>query len=183
VVVAALREHRAGQAKERLAAGSCWTDSGLVFTSRVGTPLEPDNLRRSWYEVRKVLDEPLRLHDLRHTCVTLLLEAGVAPHIVQEIAGHSALEVTMTATPTHPWTRSAQLCACSATGWRERARGSDVRLGCTVRGLALTQIEPGEKLQVRVGGQGRGRTADLPIFSRTLVPTELPGRTNGSCRS
>ena len=26
-------------------------------------------------------------------------------------------------------------------------------------------------------GQGRGRTADLPIFSRTLVPTELPGRT------
>ena len=26
------------------------------------------------------------------------------------------------------------------------------------------------------GGQGRGRTADLPIFSRTLVPTELPGR-------
>ena len=26
------------------------------------------------------------------------------------------------------------------------------------------------------GGQGRGRTVDLPIFSRTLVPTELPGR-------
>ena len=26
------------------------------------------------------------------------------------------------------------------------------------------------------GGQGRDRTADLPIFSRTLVPTELPGR-------
>jgi hypothetical protein len=32
--------------------------------------------------------------------------------------------------------------------------------------------KPGERL----GGQGRGRTADLPIFSRTLVPTELPGR-------
>ena len=27
------------------------------------------------------------------------------------------------------------------------------------------------------GGQGRGRTVDLPIFSRTLVPTELPGPT------
>mgnify|MGYP002715697247 CR=1 FL=1 len=26
------------------------------------------------------------------------------------------------------------------------------------------------------GGQGRGRTADLPLFRRTLVPTELPGR-------
>src|SRR3954463_5101437 len=32
--------------------------------------------------------------------------------------------------------------------------------------------KPGERL----GGQGRGRTADLPIFSRTLVPTELPGQ-------
>jgi hypothetical protein len=29
---------------------------------------------------------------------------------------------------------------------------------------------------VRFGGQGRGRTADLPLFRRTLIPTELPGR-------
>ena len=28
----------------------------------------------------------------------------------------------------------------------------------------------------RRGGQGRGRTADLPLFRRTLVPTELPDR-------
>src|SRR6185437_17118359 len=27
-----------------------------------------------------------------------------------------------------------------------------------------------------LGGQGRDRTADLPLFRRTLVPTELPGR-------
>ena len=27
---------------------------------------------------------------------------------------------------------------------------------------------------VRGGGQGRGRTADLPLFRRTLIPTELP---------
>ena len=25
-------------------------------------------------------------------------------------------------------------------------------------------------------GQGRGRTADLPLFRRTLIPTELPDR-------
>jgi hypothetical protein len=30
--------------------------------------------------------------------------------------------------------------------------------------------------QLRMGGQGRGRTADLPLFRRTLVPTELPDR-------
>ncbi|MEY4323570.1 MAG: hypothetical protein RL410_1351, partial [Actinomycetota bacterium] len=26
------------------------------------------------------------------------------------------------------------------------------------------------------GGQGQDRTVDLPLFRRTLVPTELPGR-------
>lgn len=34
-------------------------------------------------------------------------------------------------------------------------------------------------LQGFKGGQGRDRTVDLPIFSRTLVPTELPGRWSG----
>jgi len=38
----------------------------------------------------------VRLHDLRHTCVTLLLDSGAPPHIVQAIAGHSGIEVTMT---------------------------------------------------------------------------------------
>ncbi len=35
-------------------------------------------------------------HGLRHICVTLLLDLGVPPHIVRDIAGHSAIEVTMT---------------------------------------------------------------------------------------
>jgi hypothetical protein len=33
------------------------------------------------------------------------------------------------------------------------------------------------------GGQGRGRTADLSIFSRSLVPTELPGRASWAGRT
>jgi integrase len=96
-VVEALKAHRVAQGKERLAAGADWQDTGMVFASAAGTPMEPDNLRRSWYRVRQVLPEPRpRFHDLRHTCVTLLLNEGVAPHIVQEIAGHSAIDVTMT---------------------------------------------------------------------------------------
>ncbi len=96
-VVDALRQHQVRQAKERLRAGPNWVDSGMVFTSGIGTPLDPDNLSRSWYAVRSVLDEPLpRFHDLRHTCVSLLLAEGVPPHIVQQIAGHSTIGVTMT---------------------------------------------------------------------------------------
>ncbi|MFD7729683.1 tyrosine recombinase XerC [Kitasatospora phosalacinea] len=95
VVTAALREHQERQAQERVAAGERWKDTGLVFTSRVGTAIEPDNLRRSWCPLRDRLGLTLRFHDLRHTCVTLLLDLGVPPHIVRQIAGHSDIGVTM----------------------------------------------------------------------------------------
>jgi integrase len=58
--------------------------------------MEPDNLRRSWDGIKTAAGVSLRLHDLRHICVSLLLDLGVPPHVVREIAGHSALEVTMT---------------------------------------------------------------------------------------
>jgi len=97
VCVDALREHKRRQFSERADAWPDWQDHGLVFPSRRGTPMGPDNLRRSWAAIqRKAGLEPTRLHDLRHTCVTLLLDLGTPPHVVQEIVGHSAIEVTMT---------------------------------------------------------------------------------------
>ena len=35
------------------------------------------------------------LHDLRHTCATLLLGKGVHPKIVQELLGHANISQTM----------------------------------------------------------------------------------------
>ncbi|HEU0088164.1 MAG TPA: site-specific integrase, partial [Pseudonocardiaceae bacterium] len=96
VCVAALRHHAERQAEQRAELGRDWKDHGLVFASQVGTPMEPDNLRRSWERIKARAGVQLRFHDLRHTCVTLLLELGVPPHIVREIAGHAALDVTMT---------------------------------------------------------------------------------------
>lgn len=46
--------------------------------------------------MRTVLHGPLPRSRFEHTCVTLLLTEGVAPHIVQEIVGHSAIDVTIT---------------------------------------------------------------------------------------
>ncbi|NLU68470.1 site-specific integrase [Streptomyces sp. HNM0574] len=91
----ALTEHRERQAQERADAGMEWREHGLVFPSRIGTPYEPDNLRRSWGPVRRKFGLTHRFHDLRHTCVTLLLDLGVPPHVVMQIAGHSDLDVTM----------------------------------------------------------------------------------------
>jgi integrase len=93
----ALRRHADRQAEERSNAGPDWIETGHVFTSVIGTPIEPDNLRRSWYPLReKIGATDVRFYDLRHTCVTLLLHLGVPPHTVRDIAGHSAIEVTMT---------------------------------------------------------------------------------------
>jgi integrase len=95
--VEALRAHAERQKAERAAVGLAWTETGHVFTSVIGTPIEPDNLRRSWYPLRETAGlGAVRFHDLRHTCVTLLLHLGVPPHTVREIAGHAAIEVTMT---------------------------------------------------------------------------------------
>ena len=59
--------------------------------------MEPDNLRRSWYPIREAAGlGAMRFHDLRHRCVTLLLELGTPPHIVRDIVGHSDIDVTMT---------------------------------------------------------------------------------------
>lgn len=95
VCVDALRRRRDLQMEERHAVGERWQDSGLVFTTRLGTPIEPRNLNRHFYPIRERLELDVRFHDLRHTCVTLLLGVGVPPHIVRDIVGHSALDVTM----------------------------------------------------------------------------------------
>ncbi|MEF9903951.1 tyrosine-type recombinase/integrase [Streptomyces sp. P9-A2] len=62
---------------------------------RRGTPIEPRNLNRHFCPIRERPGREVRFHDLRHTCVTLLLGLGIPPHIVRDIAGHHALDVTM----------------------------------------------------------------------------------------
>ncbi len=95
--VEALQQHGERQAQDRAAAGETWQASAYVFATVIGTPIEPDNLRRSWYPLRAAAGlDGVRFHDLRHTCVTLLLDLGAPPHIVREIVGHSDLDVTMT---------------------------------------------------------------------------------------
>jgi integrase len=95
-VVAALGEHRTRQEIERRAAGGRWIESGMVLTTATGAPLSPDAVRRSWDRIRQAVEGPVRFHDLRHACLTLLLEQHTPPHVVQQIAGHAALYATMT---------------------------------------------------------------------------------------
>jgi integrase len=95
-LVAALRNHRRRQFEERLAAGSRWHDGGLVFTTRIGTPLEPRALNEDFERVVMAAGlRRIRLHDLRHSCATFLLAQGVHPRVVMELLGHSQISLTM----------------------------------------------------------------------------------------
>ena len=94
-VVAHLRAHRVRQVAEQLAAGSAWTGSGLVFTSEVGTPLEPRNVLRRFIAIAASAGvEGIGLHTLRHTTATRLLELGEDTRIVSEMLGHSSTAIT-----------------------------------------------------------------------------------------
>ena len=59
-------------------------------------PLEPRRITR---EFRALLTAaglpPIRLHDLRHSCATLLLVQGVNPRVVMETLGHSQVSLTL----------------------------------------------------------------------------------------
>src|SRR5262249_46848401 len=78
IALSSLKAHRIRQAEERLAAGPEWQDTGLVFTTRRGTPLAPRFVARSFKRILKLAELPdTRVYDLRHTCATLLLVQGV----------------------------------------------------------------------------------------------------------
>lgn len=87
------RWHRE-QMKARLAALR-WEDHDLVFTTGIGTALEPRNVNRAWDGICKRAAVPgVRLHDLRHACASYLLAAGVDLKTVQATLRHSNLATT-----------------------------------------------------------------------------------------
>ena len=77
--------------------GTLWEDNGLVFASETGAPLSRDTVDRSSFkpQLKRTELERVRLHDLRHTCATLLLSRGVHPKFVQELLGHSSIAMTL----------------------------------------------------------------------------------------
>jgi hypothetical protein len=53
VAVAALRQHKAAQAADRLKAGEVWHDTGLVFTTTIGTMFDQHNIRRGFRQITR----------------------------------------------------------------------------------------------------------------------------------
>jgi len=91
-----LREHRVRQREEREAVDAGYRDLNLVFAKPDGTHVHPDIFSQAFRRRVAASGVPgIRLHDLRHTHATLLLQAGVSPKVVSERLGHATVAFTM----------------------------------------------------------------------------------------
>jgi integrase len=94
-LVAALSAHHRRQLGERMAWGEAGTDSGYVFTAEDGSPLHPEHFSTAFECHARRAGLPLiRLHDARHTCATLALQAGEKTEVVSRWIGHSSVSIT-----------------------------------------------------------------------------------------
>lgn len=93
-VMEALRIHQREQRKARLAAPA-WLDADLIFTSSVGSALEPRGVNRAWQSVcERAGVTDARIHDLRHACGTYLAKARVHPKAIQKALRHARMATT-----------------------------------------------------------------------------------------
>lgn len=91
MAVAALRRQRDRQQALARAAGPLWrNDHDLCFTTEVGTPIDPANLRRVVRRVkqRAGIEQRVVPYELRHLHQSVLHDADVAPKKVADVAGN-----------------------------------------------------------------------------------------------
>ena len=90
-----LKAHAARQADEQSACQD-WVESGYIFTTEDGQPLDPHRVSKAFERhLRQAALPRIPLHGLRHTYATLALSSGVNPKIVSARLGHSTVALTL----------------------------------------------------------------------------------------
>lgn len=91
----ALRRFRAQQAREKLAAGEAYTDTGYVVVNELGITVNTRQLREHAYRTMQRLGlRRVRLYDARHSCLTYLAVNGVPDVVLAAWAGHTNASFT-----------------------------------------------------------------------------------------
>jgi integrase len=92
-VVKLLKVHRVAQTAQLKELGV--ENSGFVFTTANGTPLDPRNVHRDFQVVcNKAKLGKWHPHELRHSAASLMLAKGVPLQVVSEVLGHSSIRMT-----------------------------------------------------------------------------------------
>lgn len=89
-LVRLLKQHKVEQEQERLKAAQLWQETGYVFTTPTGGPLNPRSDYTEWKRLLERAGLPeRRLHDARHTAATVLLLLQIPDRTVMAIMGWS----------------------------------------------------------------------------------------------
>ncbi|OZD85601.1 site-specific integrase [Rhodococcus sp. 05-339-2] len=92
----ALKQARTQQQRERLALGEAYGPGTHVVCDESGQPYHPDTVSNYWQAVCKSAGvTPIRLHDARHTCATLMHLQGVPIAVISAWLGHADSAFTM----------------------------------------------------------------------------------------
>ena len=95
-VLVALKAHRIAQAEQRMKNADVWQDHGYIFTRPDGSCVTPEAANRACTACFKAAGVAhRRLHDLRHTAATLLIQAGADIKSVQSFMGHSSASILL----------------------------------------------------------------------------------------
>lgn len=91
-----LQKLKNAQKKEALKKGTQWLDCNFIFSKDGKIPINPSTVTHTWQKFIKSNNlQPHRLHDLRHTCATMLLNKNIDVNTVRLRLGHSQLSTTM----------------------------------------------------------------------------------------
>lgn len=97
--VAVLQQHKEKQViikKEKEEKSKKYEDQSLIFCAEDGNPLYPGTLNTYLANALKRADLPkFRMHDIRHTFASLMIARGVPIKVVQELMGHTTVQMTL----------------------------------------------------------------------------------------
>lgn len=95
-LMAELETARRQQRKDRMLARNRWEDSGFVFTTEVGGPMDPRNSLRAFKVATAAAGLPAKvtLHTLRHSAATTMLDDGIHLKAVSDMLGHASVQIT-----------------------------------------------------------------------------------------
>jgi integrase len=98
MAVSALRDQSECQLADRVAAGELWQERGLVFTTKMGTPLDAANVRRMFKNVCAAagLGDNWTPRELRTSFVSLMSHRDVSTEEIARLVGHSSTHITET---------------------------------------------------------------------------------------
>ncbi len=144
--------------------------SEWVFLSPDGNILDPDNLYHRYFVpvLAKSRIRKIRLHDLRHTFGSLLIQNGASIVYVKDQMGHSSIQITVDT--------YGHLIPGANVSYVDRLDGKLAENKSTNRQPTATPQQPEENAGLEIpsyvvdllGGGGQSRTVDLRVMSPSL---------------